>query len=227
MNLLKHPTSYTEVDLLVLVGPAYASLVLQATLWVTPWLGGAPYAPYDPGDAGIVMFMNALFALAFSISALVLGSFRYLMINGAIQLLIYFCAHALPHYFRYPAADILGLRPSVVVLIVGIYALSAVVFTWRRKMAFSYYPSLWFGIGIVIVVGAGILWSTLNGLPANGAYLGYINSATTVPLNAWDWSRAIAQVTAALTIVTAFVLGVAGIVQRFMPRLFHLPKPFR
>lgn len=213
MNLLKHPPSYTEADLLVLVEPAYASLVLQAALW----LGGAPYAPYDPGDADIVMFSNLLFAVTFALCALVAGSFRYLAVSGLIQTIVYFSAYALPHYWRYPTANILGARPEIFIAIIGVYILAGLAFTRRNKMNLPALPGLPFAISLVTLVGAMVLLGTLNWLPQNGAYLGY--NSVTVPLNAWDWSLSLAQGLAALTIVGAVVSIVIAFIRWFITRL--------
>ncbi|KAA3663495.1 MAG: hypothetical protein DWQ04_10510 [Chloroflexi bacterium] len=41
--------------------PVLASLSLHIALWMTPRLGGAPYAPWDPGDHDLVNFFSLFF----------------------------------------------------------------------------------------------------------------------------------------------------------------------
>jgi hypothetical protein len=66
------------------------------------------------------------------------------------------------------------------------------------------------------LVGALVLYHLLAWLPGNGAYLGYVSTATFVPQSAWDWSRPAAQGLAILAVLAALLLGVG--------MLFRKPK---
>ncbi|MBI3242856.1 MAG: hypothetical protein HYZ49_11235 [Chloroflexi bacterium] len=189
------------VSLLLASVPALASLVLRATLWMTPWLGGAPYAPYDPGDPDIVMFYSLFFALAFSAIAIVYGSVGYLLVAWAAQTALYFGTHAFPQWAGYSDANILGVRPSIFIGIVGIYAFSAALLFLRNWLFRQGKPNLWIASATVNLAGAWVFHDTLKWLPNNGAHLGYISNTTFVPEYAWDWSRPIAQSLALIAII--------------------------
>jgi hypothetical protein len=78
----RFPKSSTiTATLLVLSLPAFASLMLRAGLWMTPWLGGAAYAPWDPGDMDIVTAFNLFFAVLWSVVAVIYSSYRYLLVG--------------------------------------------------------------------------------------------------------------------------------------------------
>ncbi|MGH2522665.1 MAG: hypothetical protein ACRDH2_09210, partial [Anaerolineales bacterium] len=90
------PAQSGTVSLLLISMPALSSLFFQAALWMTPWLGGAAYAPYDPGDADLVWFFSVFFAIIFAVVAVLYGSVGYLLAACATQLVIYFSTHAFP-----------------------------------------------------------------------------------------------------------------------------------
>jgi len=209
-----HPET---VALLLISAPALVSLVFRAGLWMTPFLGGAPYAPYDPGDSDIVLTFNLLFATLFSIVAIVYGSFVYLTAACVVQIALYFGTHALPHRMLYPYAHILGIRPSTFVLFVGVYVTGTVLLLMRiglleqrRK------PGLWMAATLTGLVGAWVLCETLVSLPGNGAYLGYIATSAFVPEQAWDWTRPAAQGMAIMTMVAAALSSPIAYVARWV-----------
>lgn len=195
-------------SLLLVSPPALASLVLRAALWMTPWLGGAPYAPYDPGDSDIVMFFSLSFALIFSAIAIAYGSVGYLLVACVTQTALYLGTHAFPQWIRYPDANLWGVRPSILIGMVGIYAFSAALLFLRNWLFRSGKPNLWIASTIVNLAGAWVLYDTLEWLPNNGAYLGYISNTTFVPEQAWDWSRLMAQSLAAITMAIAILIGI-------------------
>ena len=71
------PTRLTT-KLLLFSLPVFVSLTFRAALWMTPWLGGAPYAPWDTGDGDILFFFNLFFAGLWSVVAVLYGSYAYL-----------------------------------------------------------------------------------------------------------------------------------------------------
>ena len=179
--------------LLLLSLPAFLSLVLQAGLWLTPWLGGALYAPWDPGDKDRVIFFSLLFTVLWSLVAVFYGSYRYLLIAGLAQFFLYFACHALPHWLRYPAASIFGIQPDFPLILVGIFSLAAVAIKLRNRLVGTRLLSLWPAVLLVTAVGGWVLFVTIAQFPGNGAELGWTATLTTpavqVPANAWNWLR--------------------------------------
>jgi hypothetical protein len=189
--------------LLLISTPALVSLVFRAGLWMTPWLGGAPYAPYDPGDADSVMFYSLSFAALFSVVSILYGSFSYLVVACAVQIALYFSTHALPHRLLYPSADLLGVWPSTFAALIGIYGVGAILLLLRVTLFGQRKPGLWMATTLTVLAGGWVLYGTLTWLPGNGAYLGYIAADTYVPAQGWDWTRPVAQYMAMIAMVAA------------------------
>jgi len=118
------PASPTFANLVWVSIPALVSLALLAMFWLTPYLGGAPYAPYDPADWDGVRFFTWLFAIAFATTAVLCGSFKYGLSAYTVQVLVYFGTYSLPHWFRYPEASLLGIHPAILGEVLGIYVLA-------------------------------------------------------------------------------------------------------
>lgn len=210
-----------EATLLFISLPALTSLVLRGAFWITPWLGGATYAPYDPGDSDIVTAFSLLFAVTLSAVAIIYGVTSYLLIACATQIIIYFGTHALPHWIRYPNADIFGVSPSVFVQMVGIYAVSIGLVFVRNEFLGTRKPHLWLATVTTSLVGAWVLYNTLTWLPTNGMQLWWVSSTTIVPEHAWDWSRLTAQSIAVISIAMTFVSGIAVLLQKWKVTLSH------
>jgi len=207
-------TSPETVALLLITAPALLSLVFRAGLWMTPFLGGAPYAPYDPGDSDIVLIFNLLFATLFSIVAIVHGSFIYLAVVCVVQIVLYLGAHAFPHRMLFPDAHILGVRPSTFISFVGVYAVGMVLLVMRIGLVGRHRkPGLWIAATLTGFAGAWALYKTLTWIPGNGAYLGYIDASMYVPEQAWDWTRPTAQGLAILAMIAAWIHPIAGAAQ--------------
>lgn len=201
------PTWSVFTRLFAVSWPALVSLVLAAMFWLTPWLGGAPYAPYDPADSDGIAFLSLLFALAFATTALLYGSFKYGLFVCAAQVVVYFGAYTLPHWFRYPA-NFWGVRPSILGEMLGIYALAFGLMFVRAKLKWVVPQNLSIAALATNLVGALALYHLLAWLPDNGAYLGYVSGTTFVPQSAWDWSRPAAQTLAILVVLVALLLGI-------------------
>jgi len=198
IGLLYVKSSIRFMMMLVLISwPAFASLVFRAALWMTPWLGGASYAPWDPGDIDLVIAFNLLFAVLWAIVALLYGSHVYLLAVGAAQLLVYFATHALPQWIRYPAANPLGVRPGLPILLLGIFIATSVVIALRNQLIGqlfgNYRPTRWLAVILLTAAGGWVLYQTMSWLPANGEELGWTattdSPALRVPRQAWDWTR--------------------------------------
>lgn len=114
-----HLTTSNFANLVWVSMPAWVSLVLLAMLWLTPWLGGAPYALYDSADPDGVAAFSLLFGSTFVAVSVLYGSSKYGLSACALQLLTYFGAYALPHWLRYPDASPSGIRPVILGEILG------------------------------------------------------------------------------------------------------------
>jgi hypothetical protein len=191
--------------------PALAALAFRAGLWMTPLLGGAPFAPYDPGEAVVVQFFMLSFAAVLALAAILHGNLGYLLAAFAIQLVLYVGTQALPALLRYPPVvpvDWLGPEPLTPVALVGIYGLGAVLLLLRTKLVpRGRAPGLWLAATLPTLAGAFVLYHTLTWLPRNGAQLGYISATTYVPENAWNWIRSLAQNLAIVAMVGTAVTG--------------------
>lgn len=207
-------------SLLLISAPALVSLVFRAGLWMTPFLGGAPYAPYDPGDSDIVLIFNLLFATLFSIVAVVYGSFIYLAVTCAVETALYLGTHAVPHRVLYPGAHILGVRPSTFISFFGIYAVGTVLLLMRIGLSKRQGKhGLWLAATLTGLAGAWVLYGTLVWLPRNGAYLGYVDASVYVPDGAWDWTRLTAQGMAVMAMAAAVLNGPLACVAGWTHRL--------
>ncbi len=212
------------LDLLLACAPALASLALVGTLWLSPWLGGAPYAPWDMQDYDAVSIFSQLPALAFVVIAVVYGSPGFLLAAGGAQLLVYFSTHALQNWSRWPGADLLGVNPYIALQLFSIYAVGLAAALLRRRLLPRLQPGLWLAAATAGLLGGFLLFSILSALPDNGAYLGYLATVPgtdalghltevpggdpryLVPANAWDWFRPAALALAGLAIVSAVCL---------------------
>ena len=199
--------------LLLVSAPALVSLVFRAGLWMTPFLGGAPYAPYDPGDSDIVMLFGLFFATLFSVASILYSSVSYLVVACTVQIALYFGTHAFPHRLLYPSADFLGVRPSTFAALMGIYGVGAILLLLRVTLFGQRKPGLWIATTLTGLAGGWILYETLTWLPGNGAYLGYIAADTYVPAQAWDWTRPVAQCMVITAIVVAGLSDLLALLQ--------------
>ncbi len=200
--------------LILLSLPAFASLVFRAALWMTPWLGGAPYAPWDPGDADLVFFFCLFFTLLWSVISLLYGSYAYLLAGATGQVIVYFVGHALPQWFRYPEASPFGVQPGILLLLLVFFGVAAVAISLRNQLFGRQRPSLWPAVVLLTVAGGWVLYQTIGWLPHNGMELGWTATADTparqVPAQAWDWTRSAAQTLVLLAVTAVPVAGVAN-----------------
>lgn len=200
--------------LILLSLPAFASLVFRAALWMTPILGGAPYAPWDPGDVDLVIFYSLFFTLLWSVVGLLYGSYAYLFASAAGQIVVYFVGHALPHWFRFPEANLLGVRPGILVLLLVCFGVAAAAISLRNQLFGQKRPSLWPAVVLLTVAGGWVLYQTIGWLPHNGMELGWTATADTparqVPAQAWDWTRSAAQTLVWLAVAAVPVAGIAS-----------------
>ncbi len=202
------------LNLLLISMPALASLALVGAVWLSPWRGGAAYPPYDLQDSDAILFFGGLPALVFAAVAASYASSRYLISAGAVHLLIYFGAHALPHWLRYPTASLLGSQPHVIAAILAMYGLGLGLAVLRERAGRPVLPGLWLASLLATIVGAFLLIQVLSAFPGNGAYLGYAQTGLYVPANAWGSSRPAAEFLAALAILAAVATGTLPLAAR-------------
>jgi hypothetical protein len=130
-NRARRGLSFLRMLLLSL--PAFASLALHATFWLTGWLGNGPYAPWKVGgDSGTVIYLNLIFVFSWIVIATIYGSYKYLLTGGIIQIAVYFAAYALPHLSRFPEASPLGVQPEVPIQFVGLLVLGGFLVAGRK-----------------------------------------------------------------------------------------------
>jgi len=203
-----HPTL---LDLPVVSAPVLVGLLFWAGL-------GGSYGPYDPHDSDLVSFFSLSFAAIFSVVAVTYGSFSYLGIACIVQLALYFGTYALPDYLHYPSAGILGAWPWILGTLMGVYIAGVALLFLRTASIGRRKPGLWVAAMLTGLAGAWFLHRMLMWLPSNGAYLGYISAETFVPEQAWDWTRAAAQVMAIMAIVGAAFIGPLALLQDHIAR---------
>jgi hypothetical protein len=219
---LKHVKSdrATPKHVLMLLSlPALAGLIFSAALWLTPWLGNAPYAPWKAGDDDIVVFLSLFFTMLWTVIAILYGSYAYLLTGGTIQLLVYFGAHALPHWLRFPEANPMGVQPGFPILLSGLFILGGLLITLRNRLADGRQPSLWIAALLLTTAGSWTFYLTLNSFPVNDMILGWTasvsNPARQVPPQAWNWTRSAAQ---SLALLAAAAVPVTGVASWFMSK---------
>jgi hypothetical protein len=200
--------------LLLISMPALASLALIGAIWLSSRRGGAAYPPYDLQDSATILFFSGLPALIFSAAAACYGSGCYLIVTGSVHLVVYFGTHALPHWWRYPMASLLGSQPHVTAGIVAVYGVGLALAVLRQRRLRSHWPGLWLASLLTTVTGAFILIQLMSALPGNGAYLGYEQTGLYVPANAWDASRPAAEFLATLAMLAAVVTDPLPLVAR-------------
>ncbi|TET53038.1 MAG: hypothetical protein E3J64_04210 [Anaerolineales bacterium] len=191
--------------MLVLTAPAIVSLVLVGGLWMTPWVGGAAYPPYDPSDSDIILLFGLLFAAPSCAIAVIYGSYRYLIIACAIHAAVYWGTYSIPAYLRYPEAGLLAaMAGDKFAPLLAAYALGALLVLLRLALSGRRTKApLWIGATLACLAGAWGLHWILRWLPENGDYLGYIALGHFVPEQGWDWTRTAAQGLAMTTMVAA------------------------
>lgn len=176
-NLPRHSTNRL---LLAIVIPAFLSLVLAASLWMTAWLDGGRYAPWDVGDADGVMFYNLILLFLIIMLGIVYRSRMLLNIGLAIQLGIYLMSRVTT-----------GL-PVTIFLISGSY-LMAMSVLHQRKHPLSL-PAQWqFAVITSNLVAGGMAYMLLTWFPQNGMLLGWRSETTIVPLDGWNWLYVLAE----------------------------------
>lgn len=212
---LRYTKSYTSLTrvLMLLSLPAFTSLIFNAALWLTQWLGNAPYAPWKPGDDDFVIFFSLFFAALWILIAVLYGSYGYLLTGATIQLLIYFAAHALPHWMRFPEASPMGIQRGFPILLAGLFVLGGLLVASRNRLAGNRQLSLWLAVLLLTAAGSWTLFLVLSSFPVNGMVLGWTSSFNTpalrVPLYAWNWTRSAAQTLALLAAAAVPVSGAA------------------
>lgn len=199
----------------ILFIPAMVSLILAAAMWMTPWMSGAPYAPFKPGAADTVLFWNLLFVILSSIIGVVYQSRNFLIGCLIFQSALYMGTYSFLHWHLFPylnfAEGILGPRPETLIIIVGGYIFALFILPWRKKMI-KFQPSWKFVTISTNLVGGWIAYVMLTSLPQNGDYLGWQSVPLTVPENAWNWSFTFSQIMIAIAMVApiAVVLFIKG-----------------
>ncbi len=183
-------------ELTALFSPAVVSLMLAAALWMTPWMGGAPYAPFKPGAADTVLFWNLLFLLLGGVIGVAYHSWKFLLLCLLFQLSLYVNSYSLLHWSLYPYLNIveaiLGIRPMTFLMIVGGYTLAILVLPWRKRHI-KFRPNWAFAAITTNLTGGWMAYALLAALPQNGEYLGWQSVPLTVPEGAWNWSFTAAQ----------------------------------
>lgn len=202
--------------------PAWASLVLCAGMWSTPLLGGATYAPYDPGDLDLVWLFNLVFATLFSLVALFYSSWRYLGAFFALHIALYLAMDLVPTLIRYPPdrfgswiqqASISPASISPALGLSAIYGLGALLIALRRSVKPHWpTPGLWASTTLTGFISAAMLHWLIRWFPRNGDQLGYIGLNTIVPDNAWNWLRPAAEALALVAASTAILSGVLHLI---------------
>lgn len=196
----KRTWSLTRVLLLLSI-PAFISLVLNAILWMTPWLGNAPYAPWDPGDGDTVAFLNLIFAFLWIGVAILYGLHRYLLTGGIAQIAVYIMTQQLPFWSLLPVA------------LIGLLVFGGGLVSARKRVAPEFQPSLWVAVLMLTAVGSFTFFIAWSQLPENGMVLGWTETLTQparqVPDNAWNWTRPAAQALLYLAVAAVPLSGMA------------------
>lgn len=192
--------------------PAWASLALCAGMWSTPLLGGATYAPYDPGERDLGWLFNLVFATLFSLVALFYSSWRYLGAFFALHIALYLVTDLIPTLIRYPPDRFwswiqrAGISPALGLS--AIYGMGVLLIALRRRFKPHWsIPGLWIPTTLTGSIGAAMLHWLMRWFPHNGDQLGYIGLNTIVPDNAWNWLRPAAEMLALVTAGVAFLVG--------------------
>jgi hypothetical protein len=216
----------TDVDtasLLLASVPAFPSLTLRAGLWMTPFLGGALYAPYDPGETALVEFSMVLFVTLWTVVSITYSSFRYLAVTYVMQVVLALATYILP-VCRLYGQECLWAESGMLLLLTLHYLGGAAVVGLRNVLLKRRKPGLWAAPMMTSLVGAWILSWTLNWLPRNGAYLGWVAKDFYVPDGAWDWARSAAH---ALAVAVMAVAVPSGILAALRSRRRPEPAPGR
>ncbi len=190
------PHHLADKLLLAILSPALVSLILAATLWIMPWLGEAEYAPYDSGDADVVLFFNLIVIALLIVVTVGYRSQTLLNVGFAVLFMLYFFTHTFPHWLRFPEigllAGILGIRPSTFLLILGAYLGATAVLSWRKQRVAL--PPHWQAAIILSNLAAGwMAYVLLSWFPKNGTTLGWRSATTIVPTDAWGTAYTFAQ----------------------------------
>lgn len=204
---VRWPQQSADKLLLVIMTPAFTSLILVASLWMTPWLGGARFAPYDPGDADIVQAFNLVVVCLICLVGVIYRSRVLLILGLCLQVSVYLITHSLIHWVRFPeagfATGILGIRESTFLGIVGGYTVALLALHWRQRRVAL--PPYWqFAVIVTNLVAGWMMTITVLQWPQNGDVLGWHSANTVVPIDAWNWLFTLAQV----VIITAMVLPI-------------------
>jgi hypothetical protein len=204
-------------ELTALFAPAVASLMLAAALWMTPWMSGAPYAPFKPGAADTVLFWNVLFLFLSGIIGVAYQSRKFLILCLAFQLSLYVSSYSLLHWALYPYLNIvegiLGIRPMTFIIIVGGYTLAILVLPWRKRHI-EFRPNWKFAAIITNLIGGWIAYVMLASFPQNGSYLGWQSVPLTVPEDAWNWSFTAAQTLIIIAMIAPLIGTVISMTRR-------------
>ena len=167
--------------LLLLSVPTFISLVLSAVLWMTPWLGNAPYAPWGVGDGETVTFLNLIFVFLWIGIATLYGSHRYLLAGGIVQSAVYVTTQQMPFWSFLPVA------------LIGLLVFGRLLVAARKTVAPDFQPSLWVAVLLLTAVGSFTFYIAWSQFPENGMVLGWTETLTSpplqVPANAWNWMR--------------------------------------
>jgi hypothetical protein len=196
----KQTWSLTRILLLLSI-PAFISLVLNAILWMTPWLGNAPYAPWDPGDGDTVAFLNLIFAFLWIGVAILYGLHKYLLTGGIAQIAVYIMTQQLPFWSLLPVA------------LIGLLVFGGGLVSARKRVAPEFQPSLWVAVLMLTAVGSFTFFIAWSQLPENGMVLGWTETLTQparqVPDNAWNWTRPATQALLYLAVAAVPLSGMA------------------
>jgi|GEM_PF-977816 len=206
--------------------PAWASLALCAGLWSTPLLGGATYAPYDPGERDLVWLLNLVFATLFSLVALLYPSRRCLGTFFALHIGLYLATDLVPMLIRYPphhfGSWIQEASISPALGLSAVYGLGALLIALRRSVKPGWpTPSLWTSTTLTGFIGAATLHWLIRWFPHNGDQLGYVGLNTIVPGNAWNWLRPAAET---LALVAAGAAILSGVIHLIDNAVAHIRK---
>ncbi len=214
---VKWPRSVDDKYLLAVVIPVFVSLMLVAAMWMTPWLGGARFAPYDPGDADVVSFFNLVVLCVVCVLGINYRSRLLLIVGWAFQVSVYVVTHSILHWIRYPDAGfltgILGIRPSTFLFILGGYFLAiTILHKQKRRMRM---PLDWQFATIVTNLFAGwMAFTILLQWPQNGTLLGWHSEVTKVPVYAWNWLYPFAQTLIIMAMLLPIFVSIAIYLKR-------------
>ena len=189
---VRWPQQSADKLLLVIMTPAFASLMLLASVWM---LDGR-FAPYDPGDSDLVWFFMLLMLGLICLTGVIYGSRSLVLIGLIFQLCIYILTHSLLNWIRYPSGDflsgILGVRESTFFWIVGGYTGAFVALHWRQQRI-ALPPHWQFAVIVTNLVAGWMMTITLRQWPQNGDVLGWRSANTVVPIDGWNWLLPLAQ----------------------------------